>query len=78
VLRADERELGICLADLGAGSAILIVFQQGALAAYGSDSHGGDHFTSDLSLECAPGSRKQKASMKKFWQCGRDADSGGK
>ena len=32
VLRADERELGVCLADLGAGSTSLIVFQEGAVA----------------------------------------------
>src|SRR6202790_230510 len=31
VLRADERELGVCLADIGAGSTELIVFQQGAV-----------------------------------------------
>src|ERR1700740_1014882 len=30
VLRADERELGVCLADIGAGSSDLIVFSQGA------------------------------------------------
>jgi cell division protein FtsA len=29
VLRADERELGVCLADIGAGSTEIIVFQQG-------------------------------------------------
>src|ERR1700688_1621950 len=32
VLRADERELGVCLADIGAGSTELIVFLQGAVA----------------------------------------------
>ena len=32
VLRSDERELGVCLVDLGAGSCDLIVFQQGAVA----------------------------------------------
>src|SRR5690348_5084767 len=32
VLRADERELGVCLADLGAGSIGIIVFQDGAVA----------------------------------------------
>jgi cell division protein FtsA len=31
VLRSDERELGVCLADIGAGSTELIVFQQGAV-----------------------------------------------
>ena len=50
VLRADERELGICLIDLGAGSCDLIVFQQGAVAHTGVIPVGGDHFTSDLSV----------------------------
>ena len=50
VLRPDERDLGICLADLGAGSCDLIVFQQGAVAHTGVIPIGGDHFTSDLSV----------------------------
>jgi cell division protein FtsA len=50
VLRADERELGVCLADLGAGSTSLIVFQEGAVAHTGAIPVGGDHFTSDLSV----------------------------
>ena len=55
VLRADERELGICLADIGAGSTDLIVFQQGAVAHTGVIPVGGDHFTSDLSVGiCTP------------------------
>src|SRR5438046_5870068 len=55
VLRSDERELGICLADIGAGSTELIVFQQGAVAYTGVIPVGGDHFTSDLSVGmCTP------------------------
>ena len=55
VLRADERELGVCLADLGAGSTSLIVFQEGAVAHTAVVPIGGDHFTSDLSVGlCTP------------------------
>src|ERR1022692_949245 len=55
VLRADERELGVCLADLGAGSTSIIVFQDGAVAHTGVVPIGGDHFTSDLSVGlCTP------------------------
>jgi cell division protein FtsA len=50
VLRSDERDLGVCLADIGAGSTELIVFQQGAVAYTGVIPVGGDHFTSDLSV----------------------------
>jgi cell division protein FtsA len=54
-LRSDERELGVCLADIGAGSTELIVFQQGSVAYAGVASVGGDHFTSDLSFGlCTP------------------------
>jgi cell division protein FtsA len=55
VLRADERELGVCLADLGAGSTSLVVFQEGAVAHTAVVPIGGDHFTSDLSVGlCTP------------------------
>jgi cell division protein FtsA len=61
VLRADERELGVCLADIGAGSTELIVFSQGAVAHTGVIPIGGDHFTSDLSVGlCTPLAEAEK------------------
>ncbi|MDP9159489.1 MAG: cell division protein FtsA [Acidobacteriota bacterium] len=61
VLRADERELGVCLADLGAGSTGLIVMQEGAVAHTGVIPIGGDHFTSDLSVGlCTPVAEAEK------------------
>jgi cell division protein FtsA len=55
VLRSDERELGVCLAELGAGSTNLIVFHEGGVAHTGVIPIGGDHFTSDLSVGlCTP------------------------
>ena len=55
VLRSDERELGICLADIGAGSTNVIVIQEGAVAHTAVLPVGGDHFTSDLSVGlCTP------------------------
>jgi cell division protein FtsA len=55
VLRSDEREMGVCLADIGAGSTELVVFLQGAVAFTGVIPVGGDHFTSDLSVGmCTP------------------------
>jgi cell division protein FtsA len=50
VLRSDERELGVCLADIGAGSTDLIVFHEGAVAHSGVVPIGGDHFTSDVAV----------------------------
>jgi len=50
VLKADERELGICLCDIGAGSTDLIVFFEGAVAHTGVVPIGGDHFTNDVAV----------------------------
>ncbi|HXX27672.1 MAG TPA: cell division protein FtsA [Terriglobales bacterium] len=61
ILRHDERELGVCLVDLGAGSTSLIVFQQGAVIHSAVLPIGGDHFTSDLSVGlCTPLSEAEK------------------
>ena len=55
VLRNDERELGVCLVDMGAGSTSLIVFQEGTVIHSAVIPIGGDHFTSDLSVGlCTP------------------------
>ena len=61
VLRADEREMGVCLADIGAGSSELVVFHQGAVTYTGVIPVGGDHFTSDLSVGmCTPLAEAEK------------------
>jgi cell division protein FtsA len=47
--------LGVCLADIGAGSTSVIVIQEGAVAHSAVLPVGGDHFTSDLSVGlCTP------------------------
>ena len=61
VLRSDERDLGVCLADIGAGSTEVAVFHQGAVAFTGVIPLGGDHFTSDLSVGlCTPVGEAEK------------------
>jgi len=61
VLRSDEREMGVCLAEIGAGSTDLIVFQDGAVAHTAVIPLGGDHFTSDLSVGlCTPVAEAEK------------------
>lgn len=61
VLRADEREMGVCLADLGAGSTEVVVFQENAIAHTAVIPIGGDHFTSDLSVGmCTPMNEAEK------------------
>jgi cell division protein FtsA len=49
-LKADERELGICLVDIGAGSSEVIAFFEGSVAHTGVVPIGGDHFTNDVAV----------------------------
>ena len=50
VLTQDEKELGVCLADIGAGSTDLIVYCDGMVAHTGVIPVGGDHFTNDVAV----------------------------
>jgi cell division protein FtsA len=50
VLRADERELGVCLAEIGAGSLDAVVFHDGVVVHTAVVPIGGDHFTSDVAV----------------------------
>jgi cell division protein FtsA len=49
-LSADERELGVCLLDIGCHSSDLVVFYEGAVVHTGSVPIGGQHFTNDLAI----------------------------
>jgi cell division protein FtsA len=49
-LSADERELGVCLVDIGAGSSELIVYFEGSVAHTSVIPVGGGHFTNDLAV----------------------------
>jgi cell division protein FtsA len=49
-LSAEEKELGVCLADIGAGSTDLIVYCDGMVAHSGAVPVGGDHFTNDVAI----------------------------
>ncbi len=50
VLQTDERELGVCLVDIGAGSTDLIVYYEGVVIHTGAIPIGGDHFTNDVGV----------------------------
>jgi cell division protein FtsA len=50
VLSADERDLGVCLADIGAGTTDLIVYGGGAVRHTATLPIGGEHFTADLAV----------------------------
>jgi cell division protein FtsA len=49
-LTADERELGVCLLNIGAHSSDLAVIFEGAVVHTGSVPIGGAHFTNDLAV----------------------------
>ena len=49
-LSADERELGVCVADIGASTTELAVFFEGSIAHTAVLPIGGDHFTNDLAV----------------------------
>lgn len=49
-LSGDERELGVCLLDIGMHSSDLVVFFEGAVVFTASVPIGGAHFTNDLAI----------------------------
>ncbi|HUZ45779.1 MAG TPA: cell division protein FtsA [Terriglobia bacterium] len=49
-LTTDERELGVALIDMGAGSSDLIVYQHGSVQHSAAIPVGGDHFTNDIAV----------------------------
>ena len=50
VLTADERELGVALVDIGAGTTDLAIFERGSLWHTGVVEMGGNHFTNDIAV----------------------------
>jgi cell division protein FtsA len=50
ILQSDERELGVCLIDIGAGSTDLVVYYEGVVIHTGAIPIGGDHFTNDIGV----------------------------
>src|SRR5216684_6371602 len=50
VLKPDERELGVCLLDIGAGSSELIVYHEGIVVHTAVIPIGGVHFTNDITV----------------------------
>jgi cell division protein FtsA len=49
-ISADERELGVCLMDIGSSTSELVVFFEGSVAHTSVIPIGGDHFTNDLAV----------------------------
>ncbi|MGH9418280.1 MAG: cell division protein FtsA [Terriglobales bacterium] len=49
-LAAEQRQAGVALVDMGAGSTGMVVYQQGSLMQASVVPVGGDHFTSDIAV----------------------------
>jgi cell division protein FtsA len=49
-LTQDERDLGVCLLDIGGGTTEVIVYGGGVVRHTGAVAIGGDHFTNDLAV----------------------------
>lgn len=50
VLSDDERALGVCVADIGAGATHVIYYSNSSVAAMGQIGVGGQHFTQDIAI----------------------------
>lgn len=50
VLTNDEKEMGVCLVDIGGGTTDFAVFENGSLWHTGVLAVGGDHFTNDVAV----------------------------
>ncbi len=69
VLSADERELGVCIADIGASTTELVVFFEGAVAHTAVLPIGGDHFTNDLAVGLQVSSEEAEHLKQTFGNC---------
>jgi cell division protein FtsA len=69
VLSADERELGVCLLDIGAHSSDLIVFFEGAVVHTASVPVGGAHFTNDLAVGLQMPTAQAEDLKRQFGHC---------
>jgi cell division protein FtsA len=69
VLSADERELGVCIADIGASTTELAVFFEGSIAHTAVLPIGGDHFTNDLAVGLHTSVEEAEYLKKTFGNC---------
>jgi cell division protein FtsA len=65
-LTQDERELGVCLLDIGGGTTEVIVYSGGVVRHTGAVPVGGDHFTNDLAVGLRTPIPEAEAIKKKY------------
>jgi cell division protein FtsA len=69
VLSADERELGVCVVDIGSSSTELVVFFEGSVAHTAVLPIGGDHFTNDLAVGLHIGVEEAEQLKQQYGHC---------
>jgi cell division protein FtsA len=75
VLSQDEKELGVCLVDIGGGTTDFAVFERGSLWHTGVLAVGGDHFTNDIAVglrmpipEAEKLKRRSGCALSRWWR----------
>lgn len=71
VLTPDEKELGVALIDIGAGTTDIAVFEKGALSYSATIGVGGDNFTNDLAIGTRTPIDRAEV-IKRKYGCGMD------
>jgi cell division protein FtsA len=66
VLAGDERELGVCLIDIGGGTTDLAVFCDGSIAHTSVLALGGNHITNDIAVGLRTPFEEAERTKKKF------------
>jgi cell division protein FtsA len=69
-LSEDEKELGVCLVDVGGGTTDLAVFTQGAIRHTAVIPIAGDQVTNDIAVALRPPTPRRSRSVT-AWRCTR-------
>jgi cell division protein FtsA len=69
VVSADERELGVCVVDIGASTTELAVLFEGAVVHTAVLPIGGDHFTNDLAVALHVTVEEAEALKREYGNC---------
>lgn len=69
VLSEDEKELGVCLADIGGGTTDIICYKDGAVIHAATLPIGGQHFTQDVSIGLRTSPADAEKIKKEYGHC---------
>jgi len=69
VLTEEERELGVCLVDIGGGTTDIAIFQNGAIVHTGVIALGGNNLTSDVAIGLRTPAHEAEKIKQKWGTC---------